>query len=71
MYTFLHKKKSTFYRSGFFQNGNKVNIFGSKSRTLRQQNIRKKIHQLVQHIMCEYFVLWYPITEQNVRTWRL
>jgi len=45
MYTFLHKKMSTFYRTVFSPSKcvrctPLINMFGSKSRTLRQQNSR-------------------------------
>ena len=33
-----------------------INIFGSKSRTLTQQNSRFFFHQLVLHILCKPFV---------------
>jgi len=38
-YTFLHKKKSTFYQIVFFLTC-KINNFGSKSQTFTQQNSR-------------------------------
>ena len=47
---FFIRKNQVSIEAGFFK-------MVTRSRTLRQQNIRKKIHQLVQHIMCEHFVL--------------
>jgi len=42
MYTFLHKKKSTFYQTLFLfvRYTPLINMFGSNSRTLTQRNIR-------------------------------
>ena len=60
MYTFLHKKKSTFYQTVLFKFvrcTTLIDIFGSKSRTLTQQNRQLFFHQLVLHILCNDILL--------------
>jgi len=44
-----------------------INMVGSKSRTLTQQNIKKNNHQLVLHILCKLFVQRHPIKAQNLQ----
>jgi len=43
-----------------------MNIFGSKSRTLTQQNSRLFFHQLVLRILCKQFVQY--INAHNLQT---
>jgi len=40
-----------------------INIFVSKSRTLRQQ--------LVLHILCKPFVQWHPVNAQNLQSFHV